>query len=65
MVVVFPGMQRNAKNKKKNKKCLRQKASETQHFNLYEANTAYLFLIMSTFVIKLHKGHIIKHTENV
>lgn len=47
------------------KKSLQQKASETQHFNLYQANAAYLFLIMSTFVIKLHKGHLIKHTEDV
>lgn len=58
LVVVFPSMQ-------KIKKCLQQKASETQHFNLYQANAAYLFLIMSTFVIKLHKGHLIKHTEDV
>lgn len=47
------------------KKFLQQKASQTQHFNLYEANAAYLFLIMSTFGIKLHKGHLIKHTEDV
>jgi len=44
------------------KKCL---PSETQHFNLYQANALYLFLVMSTFVTKLHKGHPLKHTAEV
>lgn len=47
------------------KKGLQQKASEPQHFNLYQETAAYLFLIMSTFVIKLNKGHLLKHAEDV
>lgn len=47
------------------KKGLQQKASEPQYFNLYQATAAYLFLIMSTFDITLHKGHLIKHAEDV